>query len=154
MSQEKDAMIVSDVTTAQTAQVFALPEILPKHMRIVLDVQAHLALLIEPGEEKPVPWVRLFQLSPSAIRIFLALLQAYPQYCPYPTLVLALYPATEEAPAEEWEQYVRPIRRALRYLSPTLRDFGLEVVALRGHGYLLSASTRIPALPKKWRAVS
>jgi DNA-binding response OmpR family regulator len=152
--EERSAAIVSSEARTRAAQVFALPEILPAHTRIVLDVQARLTLLLTLNEGEAAPLVRSFQLTPSATRVFLALLQAYPQHCPYQTLFSALYPASQEAPSAVWEHYVRPIRRALRHLSPILRAFGLEVVALRGHGYLLTPAARFTVLPRKCRTVS
>jgi hypothetical protein len=151
---EKSTGVVSDEMAPQTTQVFVLPEVLPAHKRIVLNVHAHVAVLLELDGENPAPLVRSFPLSPSASRIFLALLQAYPQHCPYPTLFLALYLASQEALSEGWEQYVRPIRRALRYLTPVMRSFGLQVIALREHGYLLSAFAPVSTLPQKRQMVT
>jgi len=151
---EKSTGVVSDEMAPQTTQVFVLPEVLPAHRRIVLNIHAHVAVLIELDGEQSAPLVRSFPLSPSASRIFLALLQAYPQHCPYPTLFLALYLASQEALSEGWEQYVRPIRRALRYLTPVMRSFGLQVIALREHGYLLSAFAPVSTLPQKRQMVT
>jgi DNA-binding response OmpR family regulator len=148
--EEIGSTILSPGVSHRAAQVFTLPEILPAHTRIVLDVEARLVLLLMFDEKEPVPLVRPFQLSSSAVRVFLALLQAYPQYCQYQTLFSALYPVTFDPPTPIWEHYVRPIRRALRYLTPVLQAFGLAVVALRGRGYLLTPCTRgtnFPATP-------
>ena len=154
MFHPKSTGVVSAEVTPQTTQVFVLPEVLPAHRRIVLNVHAHVAVLLELDGENPAPLVRSFPLSPSASRIFLALLQAYPRHCPYSTLFLALYPASQGVASERWEQYVRPIRRALRYLTPVMRSFGLQVIALRGHGYLLSAFASVPAFPPTQQMVS
>lgn len=145
--EEIRSTILSPEVSHRAAQVFTLPEILPAHTRIVLDVEARLVLLLMLDEREPVPLVRSFQLSSSSVRVFLALLQAYPQYCQYQTLFSALYPVTLGSPTPIWEHYVRPVRRALRYLTPVLQAFGLAVVALRGRGYLLVPCTRVPNLP-------
>jgi len=149
VSKERSAAIVSPEARIRAAQVFTLPEILPAHTRIVLDVQARLALLLTLNEGEATPLVRSFQLTPSATRVFLALLQAYPQHCPYQTLVSVLYPVALDTPV--WEPSVRPIRRALRSLAPILRVFGLDVVALRGRGYLLVSATRLSSVPGQHR---
>ncbi|HEU5383835.1 MAG TPA: hypothetical protein VFV38_51200 [Ktedonobacteraceae bacterium] len=125
----------------QAAQAFPLPGILPEQTQILLDTHARTAILLKLETEKSTPLLRTFQLTPSAARIFQALLQAYPQYCPYQTLLSALYPGSQEAFAPVWEQRVRPIRRALMALAPVLQSFGLGVVSLRGHGYLLTPAT-------------
>ncbi len=131
--------MVSSLPTRKAAQVFLLPEILPEQTRILLDSHSRTALLLHLDCGEAAPLLYSFQLTPSAARIFLALLQTYPQYCPYPTLFAALYPAAQGESSQMWEQQVRPIRRALVALTPALRAFGLEAVALRGHGYVLAS---------------
>ncbi len=154
MFEERRAAIVSSEVIPKAAQVFALSEILSEQTQIVLDVQARLAVLLKLDGGKTAPLVRSFQLTPSAARVFLALLEAYPQHCPYQTLFVALYPAPLDTSSPVWEQYVRPIRRALRHLAPVLRAFGLEVVALRGRGYLLASAARFIDIPSKSRTIS
>lgn len=147
MFEEIRSTILSPGVYPRVAQVFTLPEILPEHTRIVLDVEARLVLLLLFDEKEPAPLVRSFQLSSSAVRVFLALLQAYPQYCRYQTLFSALYPVMLDSSTPTWEHDVRPIRHALRSLAPVLQAFGLAVVALRGRGYLLVPCTRVTNLP-------
>lgn len=119
--------------------MFALPEILPERTRVFLDLHSRTAILLNLDNGEPAPLLHSFQLTPSAARVFLALLQAYPQHCSYQTLLAV--PASQGEPSPVWEQHVRPIRRALVVLSPVLRAFGLDVIALRGHGYLLASAT-------------
>ena len=69
------------VSTGGAARVFALPEILPARVRVVLDVDSRTALLLHLDGEGITPLLHSFQLTPSAARVFLALLQAYPQHC-------------------------------------------------------------------------
>ncbi len=151
---KKKASTLSPLPSQQATWVFALPEILPEHTRVVLDAHARTAILLRLDEKEPIPSVRSFPLTPSAARIFLALLQAYPQYCPYHTLFTALYPASQGEPSSVWEHTVRPIRRALVALAPVMRAFGLEVVALRGRGYLLAPAARFTGLPNRRQTVS
>lgn len=129
--------------TKIAAQEFALPEILSDGTRLLLDVYTRTVMLLRL-EGGNAPLLYSCQLTPSAARIFLALLQAYPQYCPYQDLFATLYPASQEAPSclcdQAWD--LRPIRRALVTLAPVLRAFGLEAVSLRGRGYVLA-----PAAP-------
>lgn len=120
-------------STPVRTKIFALS----KQSSVLFDIRSRTALLLHQEGGDPVP---LLPLSPSASRVFLALLQAYPQYCSHQTLLAALYPAVQETPDLGWEQHVRPIRRALHRLAPVLQAFGLEVVALRRRGYLLAPS--------------
>ena len=145
---------LSPLPSQQATWVFALPEILPEHTRLLLDSHARTAILLHLDEKEPIPSVHSFPLTPSAARIFLALLQAYPQYCPYHTLFAALYPASLGEPSSVWEHTVRPIRRALVALAPVMRAFGLEVIALRGHGYLLAPAARFTDLSSRHQTIS
>ena len=126
------------------AQWFALPEIFPEQRRLLVDVQACTALLLNLDNGPAGPSVMLvdsFHLTPSAGRVLLALLQAYPHHCPYQTLFAALYPASQ-APVSSrhvgWELHVRPLRRAIRTLGAMVQSCGIEVVALRERGYVLA----------------
>lgn len=130
----------ASLPTSKAAHVFTLPEILPERVQVILDVNARMALLLKLCGEETDPLLYAFQLTPSAARVFLALLQAYPQHCSYPALLAALYPSSPENPSSAWDHHVRPIRRALVALAPVLRAFGLDVIALRGHGYLLASA--------------
>jgi DNA-binding response OmpR family regulator len=140
MTSKRSSPGFAAVPTGKAARVFALPEILPEGVRVVLDVDSHTALLLNLNGEETAPLLRSFQLTPSAARVFLALLQAYPQHCSYQNLLAVLYPSSPESPSSAWDYHVRPIRRALVALAPVLRAFGLEVVALRRHGYLLASA--------------
>lgn len=125
------------------AQAFTLPGILPPHTCLLLDLQACTAILLHLNEGAGAPLVCSSHLAPSAARVFLALLQSYPQYCDYQRLFTMLYSAVapERRPFWDPEIGLRPIRRALFALSPALAFFGLEIVALRRRGYLLAART-------------
>ena len=106
------------MSPGEAARVFALPEILPERVRVVLDVNSRMALLLNLDGEETAPLLHSFQLTPSAARVFLALLQAYPQHCSYQALLAVLYPSSPESPSSAWDHHVRPIRRALVALAP------------------------------------
>lgn len=122
--------------------LFALPELLPNNARLLVDANTSTAFLLRFEGPEFTFSSRSFQLTPSATRVFLALLHAYPLFCSYHSLFLALYPLSQEHETNRtWDcaLALRPIRRALITLLPTLRDLGLQVVALRGQGYILAA---------------
>jgi hypothetical protein len=127
-------------------RTFSLDGIWPEHTQLLLDSQRGLALLLRrEGEESLSLWLSL-PLAPSAARLFLALLQAYPGYSSYRALFAALYPEQSGATPQGWEtEWVRrPIRRAARTLAPTLQQLGLATVSVRGRGYLLTSATDAP----------
>lgn len=135
--------LLSLVPSQPTTWVFTLPGILPECAQIHLDSQTRIASVLHLGQEGSAPLLSSCQLTPSSTKIFLALLQAYPQHCSHQTLFAALYPAIEEEDSclsdQAWS--LRPIRRALITLAPALRTFGLEAVSLRGRGYVLTPAT-------------
>ena len=131
---------------SQSTAVFAYPELFPADMRLLLDGETHTALFVslEAGDARPV--FRSLPLTPASATIFLALLQAYPAYCSHRVLYRCLYPSPESDDEDAWWGQVKDlalpmIRRALKTLLPALRICGLQVVSLRGQGYLLTSAT-------------
>jgi hypothetical protein len=131
--------------TKMEAQEFPLPDILPEHTRLLLDVHTRTVLLFHQ-DSQDTPVLYSCQLAPSAARIFLALLQAYPQHCPHQTLFTALYSASQEALYDQ-EYHLRSIRRALMALAPVLQALGLAAVSLRGRGYVLAPAAHASSFP-------
>lgn len=129
---------------ALAASVFLLPGILPTDRKLLLDRETRTALLIAVEGSDAVPAVRSFLLTPSSTTVFFALLQAYPQYCSYQSLFRARSASTAAQNQQSWNWdkafAVPPIRRALKTLLPTLRSLGLQVVSLRGQGYVLASA--------------
>lgn len=132
---------LSDQPAFFPAQAFTLSGILPPHTCLLLDARACTAILLHLGEDENTPLVCSYQLAPSAARVFLALLQSYPHYCDYQQLFTMLYSAAAPERRPPWNPEIglRPIRRAIFSLSPALTFFGLEIVALRCRGYVLTA---------------
>lgn len=141
-------MLEAQITSAypdSSVFLFPLPEMLPQNVRLLLHVETNTALLLRIEEGEVTSCHGLFHLPPSATRIFLCLLQAYPEACSYHALFLTLYPLSQKHHTEQvWEREhdlaLRPIRRALASLSPVLRCFSLHVASLRGWGYVLEAT--------------
>lgn len=125
------------------AQDFALPGLLPPHLRVLLDLHTRTALVLDLDPQAPSLLLHSAALSPSSAALLLALLQAYPSLCPYPRLYRSLYPETPPKADFPWPQAVglRSIRRALWLLAPALRDLGLAAFAVRGRGYLLTGAS-------------
>ncbi len=121
--------------------LFALPELLPNTARLLVDEDSNTVFLLSFQGPELASSSLSFRLTPSAMRVFVALLHAYPQFCSYRTLFVSLYPLSQEQEANRvWEYTLahRPIRRALLALLPTLRGLGLRAVSLRGRGYVLA----------------
>lgn len=132
-----------DLLVSLSACAFTLPGILPPASCLLLDLRTRTAIHLHLEQGILAPLVGGCPLRPSASRVFLALLQAYPQYCSYQQLFTMLYASVEERHRPVWNPAIglRPVRRALSSLSPALQYFGLAVIALRTHGYLLTSAT-------------
>jgi biotin operon repressor len=109
---------------------------------LLLDPETHTAIVLTIEGSDAVPMLRSFSLTPSATRVFLTLLQAYPHYSSFQSLFRSLYPSPPAQDGQElaWERAlsVTPVRRALKALLPMLRSLGWQVVSLRGQGYVLA----------------
>src|SRR5579885_1388497 len=131
---------------ASPALVFPLPGLLPADRRLLLDPETHTAIVLTIEGSDAVPMVRSFSLPPSATRVFLTLLQAYPHYSSFQSLFRSLYPSSSAQDRQEpaWERAlsVTPVRRALKALLPMLRSLGWQVVSLRGQGYVLARTQK------------
>lgn len=119
----------------------ALAELLPENHTLVVNPAKRIVTLLydEPGGEARIVEEQVF--SPSAIRVLIPLLQAYPNACPYEILLTHLYPTPVEAVRkhlqEAWETTMRPLRRAMSTIKVDLHPFGLQVTSVRNSAYIL-----------------
>ena len=119
----------------------SLPGLLPENHRLALNPAKRIVILLydEPGGEARSVREQIF--TPSAMRILIPLLQAYPNYCPYEVLLAQLYPISLEEGRKQLQEAreptMRPLRRAITRIMVGLRPFGLRVTSLRSVGFLL-----------------
>ena len=87
------------------------------------------------------------QFSPNGMRVLIPLLKAYPNYCPYETLLAALFSLSLEEARRQLREMrkivLRSIRRAIGSLSTALGAFGLRVRSVRDTGYLVEAIPKV-----------
>lgn len=95
------------------------------------------------------------QLSVNEINLLVPLLDSFPHYCPYEVLLAHIYSNTvtpasiarcrqhlqEVKDRGEWQQELRPIRRALSSLRRKLHYFGIEISNVRERGCSLTSLT-------------
>ena len=83
------------------------------------------------------------QFSPNGMRVLISLLQAYPNYCPYETLLAHLFSLSLDEARRQLREIrkivLRSVRRAIGSLASGLRAFGLRVRSVRDTGYLVEA---------------
>jgi len=137
-------------STKALAQTYCFADpLFPDRIWLLLDLSARTAVLLRLGEGESVSLLRSRQLTPSGAKVFLALLQAYPQHCEFARLFASLdlpQPEKEtmygEKHGADWEIAVRPVRRAIATLAPMLAAFGLQLLSLRNRGYLLALDAK------------
>jgi hypothetical protein len=138
---ERTSPLQSQAAPSASVHTFTLPELLPPHARLLLDTHTSSALLVHLENADLAASPRSFQLTPASTRVFLLLLTSYPIHCSYHSLFVALYPLDQQQEASRiWQRdlALRPIRRAIVTLLPALRGLDLQVVSVRGQGYVLA----------------
>jgi hypothetical protein len=119
----------------------SLPGLLPEHHTLILNPLIRTLILHNDEPDVETPVVTEHQFPPSAMRILITLLQAYPNYCHYEVLLAQLYPISVEEGRKQLQEAreptMRPLRRAMSSITAGLRPFGLGVYSLRSVGFVL-----------------
>lgn len=126
-----------------------LAGLLPPDQKLVINPSIRTATLFSYTPEGEAQIVAQQQFSPNGMRVLVPLLQMYPNYCTYETLLAALFSLTlDEARLqlrEIREIALRSVRRAIGSLATGLRAFGLRVRSVRSTGYLVEAISKATA---------
>lgn len=131
---------------------FSLEGILPPHQTLALDPTTKVLMLLSLHKERP-QILCTHLLTSGEYYVLLPLLDTYPYFCPYET-ILASYRgrATETAitiarqhlhaalETGTWDQVMRPARSALSRLRLKLRLMNLETASIFSTGYILQAT--------------
>ena len=119
----------------------ALPGLLPENHVLVLNPEKRIVVLLHNKPDGETRSVREQTFTPSAMRILITLLQAYPHYCRYEVLLAQLYPISVEEGRRRFQEAreptMRPLRRAIGSLTAALQPFGLRVCSIRRVGFVL-----------------
>ena len=120
-----------------------LSGLLPDNQKLVINPSARTAILFAQTSPGKADIVTVQQFSPNGMRVLIPLLQGYPNYCPYETLLVALFSLTLDEARRQLREIrkivLRSIRRAIGSLASGLRAFGLRVRSVRDTGYLVEA---------------
>ncbi len=120
-----------------------LAGLLPDNQKLVINPTARTVVLFAQTSPGEVDIVTVQQFSPNGMRVLIPLLKAYPNYCPYETLLAALFSLSLEEARRQLREMrkivLRSIRRAIGSLATGLRAFGLRVRSVRDTGYLIEA---------------
>ena len=110
------------------------------------------------GKIARVNWDNGIVLSEEEFPLFVALLRAWPRYCPYET-VFTLLPSTNLeaglpsavlAPTDLFQARLASLHLLLSRIQPKLEKLELQIVAILDEGLLLSRSS--PRYPEKVRS--
>src|SRR5213082_3906341 len=134
----------------QQFRFFALPRVLPEGHVLVLNTHAYSLstyVLTELSAERH-GLVAQEVLTELEMYVVLALLEAYPQYCPYEVLrtaitdeVLSRARTTVHRAVEHktLNRSMKPIRNILSRCRAKLHAFGIDVRSIHAEGYILTA---------------
>jgi len=134
----------------QQFRFFTLPRVLPEGHVLVLNTHAYSLstyVLTELSAERH-GLVAQEVLTELEMYVVLALLEAYPQYCPYEVLragitdeVLSRARTTVHRAVEHktLDRSMKPIRNVLSRCRAKLHAFGIDVRSIHAEGYILTA---------------
>ena len=136
--------------STQQFRFFTLPSVLPEGHVLVLNTHAYSLstyVLTELSAERH-GLVAQEVLTELEMYVLLALLEAYPQYCPYEVLrtaitdeVLSRARTTVHRAVEHktLNRSMKPIRNILSRCRAKLHAFGIDVRSIHSEGYILTA---------------
>jgi len=127
----------------------SLPGLLSENQQLAINVKKRILSLLAEG---PV-LLEQQQLTDNEMRVFMPILESFPQSCPYEVLLSSLSSATvdsasstlwqrrlkEAQKSRTWHQELRPLRRALSSLRGKLHFFGLAIATARERGCNLTS---------------
>src|SRR5260370_38232513 len=93
-----------------------LAGLLPDNQKLVINPTARTVVLFAQTSPGEADIVTVQQFSPNGMRVLIPLLKAYPNFCPYETLLAALFSPSLEEDRRRFRGIgrlaLRPIRRA------------------------------------------
>jgi hypothetical protein len=129
---------------------FSLQGVLPSgHLLAVNPLLGTLSYIV--NEDHHPRLIMQQQFTAGEMSVLMPLLEAYPYYCPYETLLASFqYGNVTEATIERcrehlqeaqeegiWDQEMRPMRNVLSRARLKLRTFGIEISTIVETGYIL-----------------
>jgi DNA-binding winged helix-turn-helix (wHTH) protein len=136
--------------TTQQFRVFSLPGVLPEGHVLVLNTHPYSlsTFVLTQLSAEVYGLVAQEVVTELEMYVLVALLEAYPHYCPYEVLQAAItdevlsharttvYRAAEH---RTMDRAMKPIRNILSRSRAKLHTFGIDIRSLHGEGYILAA---------------
>jgi hypothetical protein len=145
--QKVSLMQKVDVSKKQVLH-FCLPDLIPDTQKLALNLETRTLSLLADGPQL----VAEQQLSANQLRMIIPILEFFPHYCPYevlfayftsevvtPTIIDRCHKYLQEAQNHgNWQQELRPVRRAISSLRNKLDCFQLRISTVRERGCALT----------------
>lgn len=148
--QITQSVSITTKTATDSKQVlhFYLPELMPETQKLALNLETHTLSLLADGPQL----VAEQQLSTNEFRVIVPIFEFFPYYCPYEVLFAHLtsevvtatiidhcHKYLQEAQNQgNWQQELRPVRRAISSLRNKLDCFQLRISTVRERGCALT----------------
>jgi hypothetical protein len=127
---------------------FYLPDLMPDTQKLALNLETRTLSLLADGPQL----VAEQQLSVNELRMVVPIFEYFPYYCPYevlfahltsevvtPTIIDHCHKYLQEAQNQgNWQQELRPVRRAISSLRNKLDCFQLRISTVRERGCALT----------------
>ena|SRR5947209_20191904 len=131
---------------------YILHDLLPDDQKLALHLETRTLSLI--GEGPALLKQQIF--SDNELRVMVAILEAYPYYCPYEVLLANIctsrvtsttiadyrHKLQEAQHKGMWRQELKPVRRAISSLRCKLHSFHLEISTVREGGCCLTLQSQ------------
>ncbi len=122
-------------------RTFTLPQLLPAGHVIVINTRALFFdhYIITQMSDQVYGLVAQQLFSDQELFAIVALMEAWPHYCPYETLLAALSDRTVDQALEgrNLDKVLNPLRNLLARCRPRMHDFRIDIGSRRGLGYQL-----------------
>ncbi len=136
----------------QQFQAFPLPGLLPAHHRLVLNTSPYVLSTFILTELSPEEVVAQQVVTEHEMYALVALLEAYPDYCPYEVLLVAITDVTIDQARQVLHQAIahkmldhemKPIRKLISQCRAKLSPFHLSICSVHEMGYMLVAKRSV-----------
>lgn len=130
-------------------RTFTLPELLPADHVLIINQQSSFDhFIISQLSEQACQLIAQGLFTSQELYVFTALLESYPHYCPYETLLAALSDRTVDQARQlvhqalegrNLDKVLNPLRNLLARCRPRLHDFKIDIASIWSLGYQLVA---------------
>jgi hypothetical protein len=136
----------------QQFRAFPLPGLLPAQHRLVVNTSSYVLSTFILTELSPEGVVAQQVVTAHEMYALVALLEAYPDYCPYEVLLAAITDETIDQARQELHQAIahkrldqelKPLRKLISLCRAKLSPFHLSICSVHEMGYMIVAKRSV-----------